>query len=163
MSGRGRYLLSPDPERDPLNRQFIAGYTARFGEIPVYPAYRMAQAIYGLKAAWEAAIRARRGTWPSTEDVVAAFHDLSYRTPSGIVTTQANQDSRQDVVFGITSARLDPRHGFPLLERVRVFPAERVTPPAGTRTQEWIERGAWGSWLRADRSPLRGPTADEAR
>jgi branched-chain amino acid transport system substrate-binding protein len=145
MSGRGRYLLSPDPARDELNRQFIADYTARYGEIPVYPAYRMAQAIYGLKAAWEAAIQARRGAWPSTEDVIAAFHDLSYRTPSGLVTTQANHDSRQDAVFGITSARLDPRYGFPLLERVRVFPAERVNPPAGTRTREWIERGAWGS------------------
>ena len=143
MSGRGRYLYRPDPERDPLNRQFIADYAVRYGEIPVYPAYRMAQAIYGLKAAYEKAFRAKNGAWPSPEDVIKAFRGLTYRTPSGMVTTQSNQDSHQEVVFGMTTARLDPRYGFPLLDRVRVFPPEWVNPPVGVRTLEWIDGGAW--------------------
>ena len=47
-----------------MNREFIADYEARFNEIPVYPAYRMAQSILGMKAAYEKAIKAKNGSGP---------------------------------------------------------------------------------------------------
>jgi branched-chain amino acid transport system substrate-binding protein len=47
MTGRGQYMYVPEPEKNELNRKFIADYSAKHNEVPVYPAYRMVQAIYG--------------------------------------------------------------------------------------------------------------------
>jgi branched-chain amino acid transport system substrate-binding protein len=138
MSGRGQYLYVPDPEKNELNRQFIADYSARFSEIPVYPAYRMAQSILGMKAAYEKAIKAKNGQWPTQDEVIAAWDDLTYETPSGTIRTKGH-DSQQQAVYGMTSGNYDPKWGFPLLERIETFPAERVNPPLGAKTIQWID------------------------
>lgn len=138
ISGRGHYLYYPETE---MNRRFINDYTARYNEIPVYPAFRMAQAIYGLKAAYERAIQANGGRWPTQEQVVEAFRDLTFEAPSGQIRIQRNLDGIQPAVYGLTSTQLDPKWGFPLLERLQVFPAEQVNPPVGTKTLEWLETG----------------------
>lgn len=139
MSGRGQYLYVPEPETNELNRRFIADYTARFNEIPVYPSYRMAQAVLGLKAAYEKAIQAKGGQWPTTEDVLTAYQDLTYETPAGTISTRSNHDSQQQAVYGISSGRLDSRWGFPLLERIQLFPPDQVNPPVGTKTVQWLD------------------------
>ncbi|MBX5492971.1 MAG: ABC transporter substrate-binding protein [Chloroflexi bacterium] len=136
MSGRGQYFKVPDTE---MNRKFFADYSARYNEIPVYPAYRMAQSIYGLKAAYERAIQANGGRWPTQEQVIEAFRDLTFETPSGTIRVQRNLDGVQQAMYGITSTQLDPQWGFPLLERVQIFPPEQVNPPPGTKTLQWLD------------------------
>jgi branched-chain amino acid transport system substrate-binding protein len=138
MSGRGQYMYIPDPEQNALNKKFIADYIAAYNEIPVYPAYRMVQAITGLKAAYEKAMKANGDRWPSQEQVSEAFTDLTYETPTGTISTKSNHDGHQQAVYGITGTRPDPRFGFPLLERVAVFPPDQVNPPPGTKTLDWI-------------------------
>ncbi len=138
MSGRGQYLYIPEPEKNEMNRRFIADYSSQFNEIPVYPAYRMAQSILGLKAAYEKAIQAKNGGWPTQEEVIAAWDDLTYETPTGTIRTRSH-DSQQQAVYGITSGNYDPKWGFPLLDRIQVFPADKVNPPLGTKTIQWID------------------------
>jgi branched-chain amino acid transport system substrate-binding protein len=138
MSGRGQYLYIPEPEQHEMNRKFIADYTAAFNEIPVYPAYRMVQAILGTKAAYEKAMKANGDRWPSQEQVAEAFKDLTYETPTGTISTKANNDTHQQAVYGITGTKLDPKFNFPLLERIEIFPPERVNPPPTMKTLDWI-------------------------
>jgi len=45
----------------------------------------MAQAILGVKAAWEKAQAANGGKRPSTEQVAAALEQLTYEGPGGTV------------------------------------------------------------------------------
>src|SRR5919204_1451455 len=118
MTGRGQYMYVPDPEVNGLNKQFLADYEAKYNEIPVYPAYRMVQAIDGYKTALEKAMNAKNGAWPSQEEIVAAFKDLDFETPTGPIKITSAQDANQGAVYGITSGQPDPKYGFPLLERV---------------------------------------------
>jgi branched-chain amino acid transport system substrate-binding protein len=139
MTGRGQYMYVPEPEKNELNRKFIADYSAKHNEVPVYPAYRMVQAIYGYKNAVETAIKAKNGAWPNQDEVVAAFKDLDFETPSGPIKITSAQDANQQAVYGLTSGRPDPRFGFPLLEKVQTWPATVVNPPPGKKTLEWID------------------------
>ena len=139
LTGRGQYLYYPEPDKYELNRKFIADYTAKFNEIPVYPAYRMVQAIDGYKSAVEKAMKAKNGAWPTQEEVIAAFKDLDFETPTGPIKVTSAQDGNQQAVYGITSGRPDPKYGFPLLERVQAWPAQVVNPPPGKKTLDWID------------------------
>ena len=39
----------------------------------------------------------------------------------------------------MTSGNYDPKWGFPLLDRIQSFPADKVNPPLGTKTIQWID------------------------
>jgi branched-chain amino acid transport system substrate-binding protein len=139
MSGRAQYLYVPDPEKFEPNKKFIADYSAKYNEIPVYPQYRMVQAILGLKAAYEKALKANGDKWPTGEQVATAFQDLSYETPTGTIKTLKTQDSQQPATYGITSGKNDPKWAFPLLENVVTYPADKVNTPVGKKTLDWIK------------------------
>lgn len=139
MTGRGQYMYVPDPEKNEQNKKFMADYEAKYNEIPVYPAYRMVQAIYGYKTALEKAMKAKNGAWPTPEEIVAAFKDLDFETPSGAIKITSSQDGNQQAVYGITAGRPDPKFGFPLLDKVQIWPAAAVNPPPGKKTLDWID------------------------
>lgn len=139
LSGRGQYMYIPDPEKNELNKKFIADYSGAYNEIPVYPAYRMAQAVLGYKNAVEKAQKAKNGDWPSQDEVLKAFEGLNYDTPSGPIQIKENRDAWQQAVWGITAAKADPKFGFPLLDKVQTYPAEKVNVPVGRKTLEWID------------------------
>ena len=140
LTGRGQYMYVPDPEQNPQNKKFLADYQAKYNEIPVYPAYRMAQAVYGYKNAVEKAMQTKNGAWPSQEEIVAAFKDLGFETPSGSIKITSAQDGNQQAVYGLSSGRPDPKFGFPLLEKVQTWPASAVNPPPGKKTLDWIDQ-----------------------
>ena len=82
IGARGPHgVFAPDHA---LNKWFHAAYLERYGTPPVYPSYKMVQAILGLKAAMEKAA-AGKPDKPATDAVVVAFEGLSYEAPSGRV------------------------------------------------------------------------------
>ncbi len=139
FSGRGYHLQFPDPGKNPANRAFLEAYKAKFGSMPDYQGTYMAQAILGLKAAIERAIRIKGGEWPSTEEIIAAFENSGYDTPRGPVFIRADHQAIHDSMWGLTSGRVDPEFGYPVLEKMRVFPAVQVNPPLGVKSLDWID------------------------
>ncbi|GBD11813.1 Leu/Ile/Val-binding protein [bacterium HR23] len=141
ITGRGQYLLRPDQEKNPLTKKFVDDYVARYNEFPIYPAFRMAQAVYALKAGYEKAID-QAGRWPTTDQVIKALEFLEFDTPTGRVKMALGNGHQavQDAVWGITSAKRHDRFGFPLLEKTEVFKAAEVNPAAGMKTEEWIQK-----------------------
>lgn len=139
FSGRGYHLQFPNPDYYPANRHFIESYKAKFGTCPDYQGYYMAQAIYGLKAGIEKAIKCNGGEWPSTEEIISAMENLTYDTPRGPVMIQKNHQGITDSMWGLTSGKLDPKYGYPLLDKMMVFPAVQVNNPLGTTAIGWIE------------------------
>ncbi len=125
-----------------LDNWFTSIYTDRFGLRPVYPSYHMAQAILGVKAAYEKAMAAKNGEWPTTEEVIKAFEYLEFDTPSGVIKMAIGKGHQavEPVNVGITG-EFDKSTGECKLEKVKKYPSELVNPPDGVKSRDWIAKG----------------------
>lgn len=135
--------LAPDTE---LNRWLTRIYQDRYNTRPIHTAYHLALALLGAKAAFEEAIAANDGRWPTQDQVVAAFEHLEFETPSGTIK-MALADGHQaieSVALGITG-EFDPAIGEVKLMDVMSFRAECVNPPEGVAGADWIAQGFPGA------------------
>jgi branched-chain amino acid transport system substrate-binding protein len=126
-------VFAPDNE---LNRWFRTTYQDRHSLPPVYPSYRMAQAILGLKSAYEKA----QGTGteaPSQDQVIAAFEGLTFESPSGTVKLAIGKGHQavSEAVYG-TVKNVNGKVTF---VDVRRYPADKVLPPEGVKSADWIK------------------------
>jgi branched-chain amino acid transport system substrate-binding protein len=134
------YFLSPDPEKNHLQKEYVEAMQARVGRYPDYPQYRTYHALAGLKAAYERAIDQAGGRWPTTEQVIKAFEALTWTGPLGSITMRRDHQGVHGGLIGLT--KFNPKYGFPTLERTMELPADQVQPPLGMRSQDWIALGA---------------------
>jgi branched-chain amino acid transport system substrate-binding protein len=143
----------------PLNRWLRDLYKEKAGIYPNYPAYSVAQAFLGLKAAYEKAMRARLSqtipmgenkgvkeemekaysTPPSQDEIIAAFEGISFEGPSGRVQMKLGKGHQaiQGTAYGTTRTE----NGQIKVGNVKYYPAERVQPPDGVSSVEWIKAG----------------------
>ena len=134
IGARGPHgAFAPDNE---LNRFYRAVYQDRFTLTPNYPAYHMAQAILGLKAAYEKAQGAGAAA-PTQDQVVSAFEHLSFETPSGTIRMALGKGHQavEGTVYGMAKTV----NGKLTFVDVRHYPAERVNPPEGVKSADWIK------------------------
>jgi len=134
IGARGPHgVFAPDNE---LNRWLRSTYQDRYSVPPVYPAYHMAQALLGLKTAYEKAQKAGGGE-PSQEAIIAAFENSSFETPSGTIRMALGKGHQaiEETVYGVAKNS----GGKLTFTQVKRFPAERVNPPEGTRSADWIK------------------------
>jgi len=123
---------------DPLHKEFVDGYRARYGRYPIYPSYHMYQAVAGVKAAFEKAIKDGGGAWPKVDAVIKAFEGIEYRVPPGrTMTVRSDHNGIEPAIMGIT--KQVPQYPFAILDRIRVFPQAEVNPPLGVKTNDWID------------------------
>ena len=142
VGSRGSHgLLAP---RNPLSEWFDAAYEERFGVVPVYPSYHMAQALLGLKAAYEKAL-ARLGRWPEQEEVIEAFEHLEFDTPSGPVAMAigGGHQAVESATYG--TLRFNRSTGQNELADIQRFGPACVNPPEGMSTSQWIAAGFPGA------------------
>lgn len=131
------YFLRPDPATDPVQKEFVEGFKGRYGRYPDYSSYRTYQALAGLKAAYEKAIDLH-GRWPTTEEVIKAFEGLTWRTPSGsIITMRPDHQAVHGGMIGLT--KFSPKFGFSIMDQIKEFSAEEITPPLGMKTLDWLK------------------------
>ncbi len=132
IGARGPHgAYAPDVE---LNRWFRTTYQDRFVLYPNYPAYHMAQAILGLKSAYEKAMQG--GTAPSQDQIIAAFERLKFETPSGTIAMSLGKGHQavEETVYGMTK-KVGGKLTF---VKVKRYPAEKVNPPEGVKSTDWI-------------------------
>ncbi|MGF1529497.1 MAG: ABC transporter substrate-binding protein [Candidatus Competibacterales bacterium] len=140
IGARGPFgVYAPDTE---LNAWFRQHYSERFDTPPIYPSYKMAQALLGLKTAYEKA-QAAAGQTPSTEEIVAAFENLTFEGPGGTVamTLGNGHQAVMEMVYG----RFAMEDGQPTMTDVVRFPAGCVNPPPDMTSSEWIAAGFPGN------------------
>jgi branched-chain amino acid transport system substrate-binding protein len=129
IGARGPHgVFAPDNE---LNKFFRTTYQDRFVLFPNYPAYHMAQAILGLKAAYEKA-----GGTPTQDQVIAAFENLTFDTPSGTIKMALGKGHQavEETVYGMAKTK----GGKLTFEKVKRYPASQVNPPEGVKSADWI-------------------------
>jgi len=122
----------------PLTRWFKGTYRAKTGIDPVYVAYSPALAILALKTAYEKA-QAKKKAAPTQEDVIAALEGLTFESPAGTVSMARAKGHQaiQGTVYGMTKTV----NGKIRMVNVKHYPAEKVQPPDGMTSSEWIKSG----------------------
>jgi branched-chain amino acid transport system substrate-binding protein len=121
------------------NQWFAKGFEAQYKAPPNYASYQMAQAVLGVKLAWEKAMAANGGKRPTNEQVGAALEHLTYEGPGGVVR-MANGKGHQAVMetaYGETKLV----KGKLTVVNVKRYPAEKVNPPEGAKAADWIKSG----------------------
>jgi branched-chain amino acid transport system substrate-binding protein len=136
LGARGPFGVYAPPS--PLNTWFRDNYIKRFKTPPTYPAYVMAQAILGLKAAAEKAAAAKKGK-PTTMQIISAFAGLKFLGPGGMVNMARGKGHQ--AVMGTAYGEFTMKDGKPDVKNVMRFPTELVNPPVGMTAMEWIKGG----------------------
>jgi branched-chain amino acid transport system substrate-binding protein len=133
IGARGPHgAFAPDNE---LNRFFRTTYQDRFVLYPNYPAYHMAQAILGLKSAYEKA-QGGGAAAPNQDAIIKAFEGLTFETPSGTIEMKLGKGHQavEGTVYG-TAKTVGGKLTF---VKVKQYPASQVNPPEGVKSVDWI-------------------------
>jgi branched-chain amino acid transport system substrate-binding protein len=137
IGARGPFnVFAPDTE---LNRWFRKAYEDRYGVAPSYPAYKMVQAILGVKAAWEKAQGSPGGKRPDQEQTIEAFERLSFDAPGGKVEMSLGKGHQ--AAQGTAYGRAKTVGGKVTMVDVKTYPQAKVTPPDGAKSEDWIKSG----------------------
>jgi branched-chain amino acid transport system substrate-binding protein len=136
LGGRGPFgPFAPDTE---LNRWFKAAYEERYSLPPSYPAYRISQAILGVKAAYEKAQKAGAAS-PTQEQIIAAFENSTFEGPGGVVKMVLGKGHQ--AVMDTAIGTVKNEGGQLKIVDIARYPAERVLPPEGVKAEAWIKSG----------------------
>jgi branched-chain amino acid transport system substrate-binding protein len=121
------------------NQWFAKGYEAKFKSPANYVSYQMAQAILGVKLAWEKAMEKNGGKRPSNEEVGAALENMTFEGPGGTVKMALGKGHQaiMETAYGTTKLV----NGKLTLVNVKRYPAEQVNPPEGVKSADWIKNG----------------------
>ena len=141
LGARGPF--GPYAPNNAYNKWFSAGFEKKFSAPPNYASYQMAQAILGVKLAWEKAQDAlgsnAGGKKPTNEQVAAALRGATFEGPGGTVRMSNGKGHQavMETVYG-TTRLVD---GKLTLVNVKRYPAEQVNPPEGVKSADWIKNG----------------------
>lgn len=136
--GRGdHYWAHPETKDDPKHKDFVARFKAKTGSYPIYPAYHMAQALFGLKQGYEAAMQANGGRWPAPEQVADAMRKMKFKAFGREITMREDGQGLEAQLLGVT--KRDPRHPFAVMDQMVLIPAELVTTPVGQQSGTWVK------------------------
>jgi branched-chain amino acid transport system substrate-binding protein len=143
IGARGQHaLMAPDNE---LSRWLSQAYTDRYSMAPIYPAYHMAQSMFGLKAAWEKAQAKKGGARPTNDEVMAALEGIEFPTPSGGVRLAIGKGHQGITGTAYGTFRFNKAENKPELVDIVRYPAECVNPPADVDSVAWLEGGMKGA------------------
>ncbi len=143
LGARGAYgLMSP---KSALNDWWFNLYEKAHNVYPVQAPYRMAQALFGLKAAVEKAMAANGGKKPTQEQLAAALKGSRWESPAGTIRMALGdgQQAIQDTAIGKT--RYDAARKMVMLDDIQRFSADCVNPPANMKSEDWIKAGFPGA------------------
>jgi branched-chain amino acid transport system substrate-binding protein len=137
LGARGPF--GPYAPKSELNTWYDKEFRDRYQVPPTYPSYQMTQAILGVKAAWEKAQAANGGKRPSTEQVAAALENLTFDGPGGTVKMSIGKGHQaiMETVYGMSKVV----GGKMTVTNVKRYPAEKVNPPEGVKSADWIKGG----------------------
>jgi branched-chain amino acid transport system substrate-binding protein len=137
LGARGPF--GPYAPNNRYNQWFAKGYEAKFKSPANYVSYQMAQAILGVKLAWEKAMEKNGGKRPSNEEVGAALENMTFEGPGGTVKMALGKGHQaiMETAYGQTKLV----NGKLTLVNVKRYPAEQVNPPEGVKSADWIKSG----------------------
>ncbi len=138
VGARGNhYYKHPKYMGQPKFDRFVSEFRERTGNVPIYSAFHMVQAFAALQAAYDKAIKANGGEWPTDEELLAVMEGLTFRGLTSPVTLRSDHQGVEDQLLG-TSVRVEGQE-IAGLTNIMVFPGEPITTPVGKISLEWLE------------------------
>jgi branched-chain amino acid transport system substrate-binding protein len=131
------YFLHPELKDDAKHKAFVEKYRAKTGQYPIYSAYHAAAAIQAVADAYNAALKAGGGNWPSTEQVADAMRSLKFRALTRPVQMREDGQGLEDQMLGVT--KLTAAYPFPVIQGLTIYPGEMVQNPVGTKSPDWVK------------------------
>ena len=125
------------PTLSPLNKEIREEYRKRYGYYPPYPAYHMANAIFGVKYAIEAASMISGEDWPDLSTVSKVFERLAYPAPGDWIIMAPNHNAVRGAVVGVTKSV--EGYKFKLLRPWYYEPPADINPPPGMTSAQWYD------------------------
>jgi branched-chain amino acid transport system substrate-binding protein len=98
----------------------------------------MAQALLGLKAAYEKAQRASAQR-PTQDQIIAAFEHLTFEAPGGTVEMALGKGHQ--AVMGAAVGVTKNVGGELKIIDVKHYTTDEVNPPEGVKSADWIKSG----------------------
>jgi len=137
LGARGPF--GPYAPSNQYNQWFAKGFEAKYNAQPNYASYQMAQAILGVKLAWEKAMEKNGGKRPSNEEVGAALESSTFEGPGGTVKMAIGKGHQaiMETAYGTTKLV----SGKLTVVNVKRYPADKVNPPEGLKSADWIKSG----------------------
>jgi branched-chain amino acid transport system substrate-binding protein len=127
--------FAPDTE---FNRWFKSTFHERYNVAPNYASYKAANALLGLKAAYEKAQKAGAAT-PTVDQIIPAFENLTFEGVGGVVRMSLGKGHQAVMENAIGTAKTVG--GELRMVDIQRYPAERVNPPEGVKSEAWIKSG----------------------
>ena len=138
VGARGdHYFLHPQYKDEPKLKNFTKKFQEKTGAYPIYPVFHMVQALDGLVAGYQKAIKVNKGQWPSTDQVADAMRGLEFRGLTGVVKIREDGQGLEDQLLGVT--RKVAGYNFPVLEKIMIYPADLISTPVGQKSPEWVK------------------------
>jgi branched-chain amino acid transport system substrate-binding protein len=131
------YFLHPEYKDDAKHKAFVEKYRAKTNQYPIYSAYHAAAAVQAVADAYNAAMKANAGNWPSTEQVADAMRKLKFRALTRPVTMREDGQGLEDQMLGLS--KMTSAYPFPVIEGLTIYPGEMVQNPVGTKSTEWVK------------------------
>ncbi len=147
VGARGPYGIYATAELDPspMNVWFQKAYRERYKTQPTQSAYQYAQGVLAAKYAYDKAMQANGGKFPSTEQVIAALEGAEFPSISGTVKMAIGKGHQAITPDHWGTLAWDAKLKEPVVKDVVKFPAECVNPPDGVDSVTWIEGGMKGA------------------
>jgi branched-chain amino acid transport system substrate-binding protein len=121
-----------------LSNWLKSNYQDRYQVPPNYASFKMAQAILGVKAAYEKAQAAGAAT-PNQEQIIAALENLTFEGPGGPVKMALGKGHQAVMDVAVGTAKTEGGQ-LKIVDIVR-YPAEKANPPEGIKSEAWIKSG----------------------
>ncbi len=138
VGARGdHYFLHPENLNNVKLNGFVKKFRDKTGSYPIYSVYHMIQGIDGLVAAYQKAIKANKGQWPSTEQVADAMKGLEFKGLTNTVKMREDGQGLEDQLLGVTKKVAG--YNFPTLDKIAVYPADIITTPIGQKSPDWVK------------------------
>jgi branched-chain amino acid transport system substrate-binding protein len=138
VGARGNnYFLNPEYKDKPDFKEFVEGFRTKTGAYPIYPVWHMAQSLFALRNAYEKAIKDNGGKWPTKEQVADATKGIVTEAYSRPIKVREDGQGLADQLLGIT--KRDPKYKFAILDDIEVYPADKIMPPVGQISVDWLK------------------------
>ena len=145
LGTRGPYGIHAVGIDTPLNNWFQSEYRKTFKEQPSQPSYHFAQGVLAAKYAYDKAMKANGGKFPSTDQVIAALEGATFESLTTTVKMALNKGHQAATEDRWGVAVWDDAKGEMVAKDVSVYKAECVNPPEGVGAVEWLKGGMKGA------------------
>jgi branched-chain amino acid transport system substrate-binding protein len=131
------WFLHPQPRDPAVLAKFNDDVRKATGAWPIYPCFHMAQAFSAMQKAYDKAIAAKGGGWPTDAELAHAFELLEFDSPTATVRIREDHQGLENQLVG-TSLHVD-KYDFAVLTDMVIFKPDTITTPAGQKSTDWLK------------------------